>query len=371
MNVLVTGSKGFIGKNLIASLDYLEEVNIMSYDIGDSLETLEKYAKKADFVFHFAGINRPKDPLEFKTGNVDLTATLLEMLTKSNNLVPILVTSSTQATLDNPYGQSKKMAEDYIFDYGNKNNVPVYVYRLSNVFGKWSKPNYNTVVATFCYNIARGLPIQINDTSAMLDLIYIDDVVTEFIRAMQGDGTKIGNYYQVPTSYPVSLGRIAELLQEFKESRYNRLIPDLSDKFTNKLYATYLSFLPEDQFSYPLLMHEDARGSFTEFVKSPFAGQVSINVSKPGITKGDHWHHTKNEKFLVVAGKGVIRFRALDSNKIIEYPVTAEKLEVVDIPTGYTHSIVNTSDTDDLVTVMWVNEMYDPNNPDTYALEVE
>lgn len=370
MKVLVTGAQGFIGRNLIASLHYMDDIEVLAYELNSSEEDLEKYTKEADFVFHLAGINRPKDESEFKKGNADLTQKLLDQLVKNNNPAPVLVTSSIQAERDNAYGQSKKLAEDYIFDYGKKNSVQVYVYRLSNVFGKWSRPNYNTVIATFCYNIARGLPIQVNDEKVVLNLMYIDDVVDEFIRAMQGEGNQDGEYYKVPVSYPRSLGEIVGLLESFKSSRENRIIPNLSDDFTNKLYATYLNFLPEDQFSYPLLMHEDNRGSFTEFVKSPYAGQISINVSKPGITKGDHWHHTKNEKFLVVSGTGVVKFRKLDSDKVIEYPVSGEELEVVDIPTGYTHSIVNTGETD-LVTVMWVNEMFDPNNPDTYPLEVE
>lgn len=370
MKVLVTGAQGFIGRNLIASLHYMDDIEVLAYDLDSSEEELEKYTKEADFVFHLAGINRPKDESEFKKGNADLTQKLLDRLVKNNNPAPVLVTSSIQAERDNAYGQSKKLAEDYIFDYGKKNNVQVYVYRLSNVFGKWSRPNYNTVIATFCHNIARGLPIQVNDENTVIDLMYIDDVVDEFIRAMKGDGNQAGEYYKVPVSYPRTLGEIVDLLEAFKASRQNRIIPNLADEFTNKLYAAYLNFLPEDQFSYPLIMHEDHRGSFTEFVKSPYAGQVSINVSKPGITKGDHWHHTKNEKFLVVSGTGIVKFRKLDSEEIIEYAVSGDKLEVVDIPTGYTHSIVNTGETD-LVTVMWVNEMFDPNNPDTYPLEVE
>ena len=371
MKVLVTGAEGFIGRNLVSSLEQRLDIEIMSYTLESDEQDLERYTREADFVFHLAGINRPDDEAEFKQGNADLTEQLLELLMQHNNAAPVLVTSSTQAECDNPYGRSKKLAEEYVFDYGERAQAPVYVYRLSNVFGKWSKPNYNTVVATFCYNIARDLPIQVNDPAVTLDLLYIDDVVEEFIRAMEGQPTREGAYCRVPVSHPVTLGHIVELLESFKASRKTRIIPDLSDDFTNKLYATYLSFLPEDQFAYPLIMHEDVRGSFTEFVKSPYAGQVSINVSKPGITKGDHWHHTKNEKFLVVSGTGVVRFRALDGDEIIEYPVVGDKLEVVDIPIGYTHSIVNTSQTEDLVTVMWVNEMFDPDHPDTYPLEVD
>ncbi|RLK63788.1 NAD-dependent epimerase/dehydratase family protein [Atopobacter sp. AH10] len=371
MKVLVTGAQGFIGKNLCASLNYEEAIEILPYTEDSSFEDLKTYTAEADFVFHLAGVNRPKEEKEFTEGNRDLTQQVLDLLVEQNNLVPVLITSSSQAKLDNPYGKSKKAAEELVFQYGNDHHVPVYVYRLSNVFGKWSRPNYNTVVATFCHNIARNQAITVNDPKVTLDLIYIDDLVEEFMRALNGKPTKEGDFCKVPVSYPVTLGQIAELLYSFKESRNNRILPNFADEFTNKLYATYLSFLDEQDFSYPLIMHEDQRGSFTEFVKSPYGGQVSVNVSKPGITKGDHWHHTKNEKFLVVSGEGAIRFRKLDSDKIIEYKVSGRKMEVVDIPTGYTHSIVNLSDTEDLVTVMWVNEMYDPNRPDTYPLEVE
>ncbi len=370
MKVLVTGARGFIGQNLIARLNYMDNIEILAYGSESSLEDLETYTKEADFVFHLAGVNRSKNEEDFKKGNTDLTQTLLDLLVKNYNTVPVLVTSSIQADRDNAYGISKRRAEDYVFSYGESTEARVYVYRLSNVFGKWSRPNYNTVIATFCHNIARNLPIQVNDPNTVLDLIYIDDLVDEFIGAMQGKGHSDGKYYKVPISYPRTLGEIVELLKSFRDYRNTRILPNLDDDFTSKLYATYLNFLPEDDFSYPLIMHEDPRGSFTEFLKSPYAGQVSINVSKPGITRGDHWHDTKNEKFLVVSGTGIVKFRKLNDDKIIEYPVSGEKLEVVDIPTGYAHSIVNTGETD-LVTVMWVNEMYDPDNPDTHPLEVE
>ena len=370
MKVLVTGAKGFIGRNLVARLNYMDNIEILEYGSESSLKDLDFYTKEADFIFHLAGVNRTTNEENFKRGNADLTQTLLDLLVKNENTVPVLVTSSIQADRDNAYGLSKKQAEDYVFSYEKNTNTNVFVYRLSNVFGKWSRPNYNTVIATFCHNIARDLPIQVNDPNTVLDLIYIDDLVDEFIRAMHGKGHSDGKYYKVPITYPRTLGEIVKLLENFKDYRDNRVLPNLADDFTDKLYATYLNFLPESDFSYPLIMHEDPRGSFTEFLKSPYAGQVSINVSKPGITRGDHWHNTKNEKFLVVSGKGVVKFRKLNDSEVIEYPVSGDKLEVVDIPTGYAHSIVYTGETD-LVTVMWVNEMYDPYNPDTYPLEVE
>jgi len=370
MNILITGANGFVGKNLVATLKQNDEYTIFSYTRNSSEKELDEYTKKADFVFHLAGVNRPENEEEFKKGNTDFTATLLNKLAENNNKAPILITSTIQAELDNPYGKSKKAAEELIFEYGKNNNVKTFVYRLPNLFGKWSKPNYNTVIATFCHKVAKGEEITINDPNVELTLAYIDDVVEEFINALNDNGTKTGDYYEASVTYTKKLGYIADLIKSFKETRKNRFIPNMDDAFTKKLYSTYLNFLPEDDFSYPLVMHEDDRGHFTEFVKSSHAGQVSINISKPGIEKGDHWHHTKNEKFLVVSGEGVIKFRDPHSDEVIEYNVSGEKLEVVDIPTGYTHSIVNIGNTD-MVTVMWVNEPFDPANPDTYPLEVE
>jgi UDP-2-acetamido-2,6-beta-L-arabino-hexul-4-ose reductase len=302
-------------------------------------------------------------------GNFGLTSRLLELLEKHGNKAPVLMTSSIQAEKDNPYGRSKKAGEDVLFEYYKETDAKVYVYRLPNIFGKWSKPNYNTVVATFCHNIARDLDIQINNVDAELNLCYIDDVLEEFLRALEGNPTMDGDFCVVPMTYKTKLGELAKLIMSFKESRINLSIPNMDNALARKLYSTYLSFLPEDRFSYDLKMNCDHRGSFTEFIKTPERGQVSVNVSKPGITKGNHWHHTKNEKFLVVSGKGLIRFRNIDSDEIIEYRVSGNKLQVVDIPTGYTHSIVNVGETD-LVTVMWANEMFDPETPDTYFLEV-
>lgn len=369
MNILVTGANGFIGKNLIAELRNQGYKNINCFTRKTDYKLLDKYCKEADFVFHLAGINRPQDPSEFMDGNYGLTEKLLDTLKKHGNQCPVLMTSSIQAEFDNPYGISKRASEDLLFKYHEETGAKVLVYRLPNVFGKWSRPNYNSVIATFCHNIARDLPIQINDPNTILNLVYIDDVIYEFVQGLKGKETRVGSYCEVPIIYQKNLGEIAELIYSFKRSREERSIPDMSDPFIKKLYSTYLSFLPESQFSYPLKMNIDERGSFTEFIRTVDRGQVSINVIKPGVTKGNHWHHTKNEKFLVVSGNGVIRFRKLDSDEVIEYFVSGDKLEVVDIPVGYTHNIENLGDTD-MITIMWANEPYDPERPDTYYLEV-
>jgi UDP-2-acetamido-2,6-beta-L-arabino-hexul-4-ose reductase len=280
-----------------------------------------------------------------------------------------MISSSIQAELKNPYGESKKAGEDLLFEYSKETGAKVLVYRFPNVFGKWCQPNYNSAVATFCYNIAHGLPIQVNDPSAMMNLVYIDDVVDELINALNGNENKVEVFCKVAIVHTITLGEIVDLIVSFKNSREERSIPDMSNAFTRKLYSTYLSYLPKDQFSYPLRMNTDNRGSFTEFIRTPDRGQVSVNISKPGITKGNHWHHTKNEKFLVVSGTGVIRFRKVDSQEVLTYFVSSDKMEVVDIPTGYTHNIENLGITD-MVTIMWVNEAFDPEKPDTYFWEV-
>ena len=424
MKVLVTGANGFIGKNLIAELvnrgkkqgkqvvvhkeipkkDQGEDLFVIQYFTHDMpVEALKELVKDCSFVFHFAGVNRPKEEKEFEEGNTELTRRLLSFLESEKVLAPVLISSSTQAELDNSYGKSKKMAEDEVLSYGRRNQVPVFVYRLPNVFGKWSRPNYNTVVATFCHNIAHGLPIQVNHAEHKLTLAYIDDVVEEFLEKsaaflwgenedgkketskegmdpsgkaadlMKGvscpEGEENVPYLSIPVTHEVTLGRLAKILSSFPEMRKNLEVPDMGDALTRKLYSMYLSYLPEEDFSYLLTMHEDARGSFTEFLRTPERGQVSVNISRPGITKGNHWHHSKNEKFLVVKGTGVIRFRKVGEEKVIEYPVSGEKLEVVDIPTGYTHSITNTGE-EDMVTVMWANESFDPERPDTFYEEV-
>ena len=445
MNILVTGAKGFIGKNLISELKNQAYTSILEYDIDTDPLLLDEYCQKADFIFHLAGVNRPKDEKEFMEGNFGFTSELLDLLKKHNNKAPIMISSSIQAELENPYGKSKKAGEDLLIEYSQDNEVPVYIYRFPNVFGKWSKPNYNTVVATFCYNIAHDLPIQINNPDANLSLVYIDDVVSDLISLLntkisigdnqcssvantnkdsigvlsvakesnqclsednqclsvfQNNNTPLGvsqcssvaknnkdsigvlsvannnkNFIgeyrclSVAKNYSITLGKLAELIYSFKQSRSSKQLPLMSDSFTKNLYSTYLSFLPENNFSYDLKMNTDHRGSFTEFLKTPDRGQVSVNISKPGITKGNHWHHTKTEKFLVVSGKGVIRFRKIDSEEIIEYFVSGEKLQVVDIPPGYTHNIENLGETD-MVTIMWANEEFDPEKPDTYYLEI-
>lgn len=383
MKILVTGAKGFIGKNLITALNNIrtgkdklfglsEDITVYEYDIDSNPALLDLYCSDCDFVFNLAGVNRPKEESEFIKGNYGFTSILLDTLKIYKNNCPVMISSSIQAALSNAYGKSKKAGEDLIFQYGRETGATVCVYRFSNVFGKWCRPNYNSVIATFCYNIARGLPIQINDRSVVMNLVYIDDVVEELINALCGKPhMDTEGYCYVPVTHTITLGEIADLLYSFKESRKNLSVPDMTDKgLIKKLYATYLSYLPEEQFCYPLKMNVDERGSFTEILRTSDRGQFSVNILKPGITKGNHWHHTKNEKFVVVSGKGLIRFRKIDSNKIIDYRVSGDKIEVVDIPTGYTHSIVNEGETD-LVTFMWCSECFDSEKPDTYFLRVE
>ena len=369
MKILVTGANGFIGKNLIEELQHKEYNEIYKCDINTTEQELEEYIEKCEFIFHLAGINRPENEEEFMKGNFGFTSEMLDLLKKHNNKAPIVITSSIQAELDNPYGKSKKAGEDLMFSYEQETNARVMVYRLPNVFGKWCRPNYNSVIATFCYNIARGLPIKVNDPEVILNLVYIDDVVEELIDGLEGKSHRNDRFCYVPTVHTKKLGDIANLIYSFCESRKNIMIPDMKDSFTKKLYSTYLSYLPEDEFGYSLKMNIDNRGSFTEMFKSEERGQVSVNISKPGIVKGNHWHNTKNEKFIVVSGKGKIKFRKVGSDEIIEYNVSGDKIEVVDIPVGYTHSIENVGDTD-MVTIMWANELFDPDKPDTYYLEV-
>jgi UDP-2-acetamido-2,6-beta-L-arabino-hexul-4-ose reductase len=370
MKILITGAKGFIGKNLVAELRNQGYSDLMEYDIDSDPGLLEGYVRDCAFVFHLAGVNRPSNPDEFMAGNFGFTAHLLDLLKKYDSRAPVLAASSIQAAWDNPYGQSKKAGEDLLFQYGSDNDTAVFVYRLPNVFGKWCRPDYNSAIATFCHNIARNLPIRVNDPAAELNLVYIDDVIASFIGKLKtGHAKHPDKYEKVTPVHTVKLGEAVSLLHQFRESRINLQIPDMSNGFIKKLYSTYLSYLPENKFSYPLKMNVDSRGSFTEFLKSPDRGQVSVNISKPYTVKGNHWHHTKNEKFLVVSGKGVIRFRKTDSDEIIEYPVSDKKLEAVDIPAGYIHSIENLGDTD-MVTIIWVNEIYDREKPDTYSLNV-
>jgi len=364
MKVLVTGAKGFIGKNLVAELKNQKDIFIYEYDKDSKIEDLDLYTKDCEFVYHLAGVNRPQDPKEFLEGNFGFTTVLLGLLKKNNNLSRIMLASSVQAEINNPYGLSKKAGEDLLFSYGKENKTDVLIYRFPNVFGKWCRPNYNSAVATFSYNIANNLPITVNDRNIEINLVYIDDLVHELINALKKNENIKDQFCYVDPVYRIKLGEIVDLLYEFKNSRNNLSIPNTNDPFTKKLYANFLSYLPKNQFSYDLKMNIDSRGSFTEFIKTPDRGQVSINISKPGITKGNHWHNTKNEKFLVVSGEGVIRFRKIDDSEVIEYFVSGSLLQVVDIPPGYTHNIENLGKSD-LVTVMWVNEKFDFEKPDT------
>ena len=368
--VLVTGAKGFIGKNLVLELKNRKVYEVFECDVDTTEEQLAQFAKECEFVFHLAGVNRPQRTEEFMEGNYGFTTKLLEILQKNENRSPILMSSSIQAKLDNDYGKSKKAGEDYILDYGSNNSIATYVFRLPNVYGKWCRPNYNSAIATFCNNIARGLEIKVNDRSTLLTVVYIDDVVNAFIDATDGIVARDDDgYCKVSIEDKITLGEIVDTLYSFKDSRKTLSVANMNRGVIKKLYSTYLSYLPEDEFAYDLRMNADARGSFTEFLRTDGQGQVSINISKPHIVKGNHWHHTKNEKFLVVKGIGVIRFRKIGTDNVIEYPVSGDKLQVVDIPCGYTHNIENVGD-DDMVTVMWANEPFDKDHPDTFYEEV-
>ena len=377
MKILVTGAKGFVGRNLCAQLRNIRDgkarwyegvavEEVYEYDVDSAPEELEAWCREADFVFNLAGVNRPKDPAEFMAGNFGFASTLLETLRRHGNRCPVMVSSSIQAALDNPYGESKRAGEELMFGYAKETGARVLVYRFPNVFGKWCRPNYNSAVATFCNNIANGLPITVNDPDVVLNLVYIDDVVDELIGALAGKEHRQGDFCVVPVTHTVRLGDIVDLLHSFKEMRENLQVPDLGDAFTKKLYSTYLSYLPAEKFKYPLRMNVDARGSFTEIIRTLDRGQFSVNVSRPGITKGEHWHHTKNEKFLVVRGHGLIRLRKVGTDEVVEFEVSGEKLEVIEMIPGYTHSIVNLSETEEMVTFMWANEAFDPGRPDTY-----
>lgn len=380
MTILVTGAGGFIGRNLTTTLENIREgkdkthplaldIEILSVTLETSAEMLDDYCARADVVVHLAGINRPKDPSEFKEGNSDFTDRLLALLSAHGGKARVILASSIQAALDNPYGLSKKSAEDSVFAYGEQHGTAVYVYRLPNVFGKWCQPNYNSAIATFCHRAARGEALTINDPSVQMTLVYIDDVIAEFIRAAAGVPNQEGAYCSVLPVHTASLGSIAENILSFPQMRRDLLVPKVGDALISKLYATYLSYLPKEDFSYPLNMHADARGSFTEFVRTPDYGQFSVNISKPHITKGEHWHHSKNEKFLVVSGKGVIRLRKVDEDEVVSYFVSGENPCVVDIPTGYTHNIENLGE-EDMVTLMWASECFNPEKPDTFYLPV-
>lgn len=400
MNILVTGAKGFVGKNLCAQLRNIAQgkakfygdvaiENIFEYDIDSTLEQLDDYCRQADFVFNLAGVNRPQKPEEFMQGNYGFASTLLAALEKHGNKCPVMLSSSLQATLigryaEGDYGKSKKAGEELFFEYGARTGSRILVYRFPNLFGKWCRPNYNSAVATFCNNIANDLPIQVNDRSTELELVYIDDLVDEMIAALKGeehhcefDGlttvlTTEGRYCAVPVSHRVTLGEIVDLLEQFRAQPSSLVMPNIPEgSFAKKLYSTYLSYLPAEKVAFPLKMNVDARGSFTEIIKSVGVGQVSINISKPGITKGEHWHNTKWEFFVVVAGHGLIQQRRVGSDEVLNFEVSGEKIEAVHMLPGYTHNIINLSESEDLVTVMWCNECFDPSRPDTYFEPVE
>ncbi|ULL19399.1 NAD-dependent epimerase/dehydratase family protein [Paenibacillus sp. H1-7] len=369
MKILVTGARGFIGKNLIAHLKNKGPHQIFEFGREDDESILEKYTRECDFIFHLAGVNRPNDVNEFIEGNSDFTIRLINFLKSHNNKAPILFTSSIQAEIDSPYGWSKKAGEDSLFNYSKETGAKVLVYRLPNVFGKWCKPNYNSVVATFCHNIARNMDIQINDPNTELTLCYIDDVLTEFLRALDGKETRNGDFGCVSVTHKIKLGELASKIYAYSQNRKTLVMPPLETRFDKALYGTFLSYLEEDDFSYKLKKNVDNRGWLSEFIKSDSMGQIFISKTKPGVTRGNHWHHTKVEKFLVIQGIAVIKFRNLYSDKILQYIVSGKEPEVVDIPAGYTHSITNTGD-EDVITLFWASEIFDPEKPDTYFLEV-
>lgn len=402
MNILVTGAKGFVGRNLCAALNCVKDGKdrsrhglsaemigeVMEYDIDTDPALLDEFCAKADFVFNLAGVNRPKDPAEFMQGNFGFASRLLDTLKAHGNACPVMISSSIQATLEgryagSEYGKSKKAGEELFFDYGRQSGAKVLVYRFPNLFGKWCRPNYNSAVATFCNNIANDLPIQVNDRSTELELLYIDDLVDEMMAALVGEehhcefsGVETvlcpdGRYCAAPVTHHVTLGEIVDLLHSFSAQPQTLVMPQIpSGSFAKKLYSTYLSYLPKEKVAFPLHMNEDARGSFTELIKIADCGQVSVNISKPGITKGEHWHNTKWEFFIVVSGHGLIQLRKIGSDEVLNYEVSGENIQAVHMLPGYTHNIINLSQTENLVTVMWANEQFDPSRPDTFGEKV-
>ncbi|MEE1251995.1 MAG: capsular polysaccharide biosynthesis protein CapF [Bacteroidales bacterium] len=378
MKVLVTGAKGFVGKNLVAQLNNIKDGKarcygdlkidaVYEYDIDSTIEELDAFCKDCDFVFNLAGVNRPQNQEEFMQGNFGFASTLLDTLNKHGNKCPVMISSSTQAALDNPYGESKRAGEQLMFSYAEETGAKVLVYRFPNLFGKWCRPNYNSAVATFCNNIANDLPIQVNDPKVVLNLVYIDDLVDEMIAALKGEEHRKEQFCEVPIVHSVTLGEIVEMLYKFKEQPQSLIVPEIpNNSFIKKLYSTFLSYFPKEKVAFPLKMNIDDRGSFTELLKSKNVGQVSINISKPGITKGQHWHNSKWEFFIVVAGHGLIQERKIGTDEVIEFEVSGDKIEAVHMLPGYTHNIINLSQTENLVTVMWANESFDPNKPDTF-----
>ena len=400
MKILVTGAKGFVGRNLCAELKNIRDgkarcygdlavEKVFEYDIDSTPEELDKWCAECDFVFNLAGVNRPKENSEFMSGNFGFASTLLDTLRKHGNKCPVMLSSSQQASLagrfgNSEYGRSKKAGEDLFLDYAAATGARVLVYRFPNLFGKWCRPNYNSAVATFCNNIANDLPIQVNDPSVELELLYIDDLVSEMIAALKGkehrcefDGLAVlpmpsGRYCYCPVTHHARLGEIVDLLHKFHDQPQTLMVPEIPEgSFAKKLYSTYLSYLPTSKVAFPLKMNVDSRGSFTELLHTANCGQVSVNVSKPGVTKGQHWHHTKWEFFIVVSGRALIQERRIDSDEVIEFEVSGDEIKAVHMLPGYTHNIINLSDTEDLVTVMWANEIFDPSHPDTYFEPVE
>ena len=368
MKVLITGADGFIAKNLRVSLAKMSQIDTLLYSKNDSFEKLESFIEKADFIFHLAGVNRPKSTDEFYEGNRNLTQIIVNLISKQNKQIPILLSSSSQIGNGSEYAKSKEAAEEIIKKYSHENNVNCFIYRLPNVFGKWSKPNYNSVIATWCYNLTRDIEIQVNDRDVELDLVYIGDVIHEFLERLYISQSK-EIFYEVNTVYKKTLGEIERLLCIFRDSRENLLIPNIAQGFERVLYATYLSFLPTDRFSYKLSGHEDVRGTFYEILKTLDSGQLGLSTTKPGITRGNHYHNTKNEKFLVIKGEALIELRDIYSKEIIQYNVNGNELEIVEMIPGYTHNIKNTGK-EDMVLLIWANENYDPKAPDTNFLEV-
>ena len=370
MKVLITGAKGFLGKNLVSNLKLNRDITIYEYDRDNTLDDLDYYTSNCDFVFHLAGVNRPKDNSEFMEGNFGFTNTLLDYLKKNNNKSPIMISSSIQAKLDNDYGKSKKAGEELLFKYGKDNNVDVFVYRFPNLFGKWCRPNYNSAVATFCNNIANDLPIQVNDEKTELTLAYVDDVCEELINCMNNKQTTDGIYCKVPIEYKKTLGEITKLLYSFKNNEKGIMVPSTGDEFTKKLYATYISYVPLKKMVVDLEEHKDERGVFCELVRTKEAGQVSISTTNPDIVRGGHYHNTKMERFIVVKGKAKIKFEHVITHETYEFEVSEDKLQYVTIPVGYQHSINNIGDKE-LVLIIWANELFDKEKPDTFVMEEE
>ena len=382
MNILITGAGGFIGKNLICALENIRDGKDRSHpelSIGEIFRCtrqtteaeLKGFCAQADFVFHLAGVNRPKEQSEFMAGNRDFTGSLLKRLEEAENPCPVMLSSSTQAALDNPYGESKRAGERLLRDYGERTGAKTLIYRFPNVFGKWCRPYYNSAVATFCHNRANDLPIQVNDRSTRLTLVYIDDVVQELLAALGGREHRDGDFCCVPVTHSATLGEIVDLIERFRAQPETLVMPEIPNgSFAKKLYSTFLSYLPKEKVAFPLKMNVDARGSFTELLKTASSGQFSVNISKPGITKGQHWHNTKWEFFIVVSGHGLIQERRIGSEEVIEFEVNGERIEAVHMLPGYTHNIINLSETENLVTLMWANELFDPGRPDTFYLEV-